>query len=406
MQYYFDGDSNLYEYGAGDKPFSTPDKTKQMGGIESYMKLYMEDYVYTYLYQYGRSGGGKEKLAALVGRHYVVDGQDTLVISGAIQAKGTVQQNGVECFSEETWEYIGGQMETYFKGLSILGWVHCQPGFGTFLMARDETFHREYFKEKWQVLFAVDTVDKMDVFYLYNEDGMGLRQARGYFIYYDKNEEMQEYMLENSMVRPKEMNRAEIEEQSEQAERAVEPRERRRRKPTPEERMDAAREIRRTLQKRAQEAEQEKKGQYVMLAGVSCALCVVCLCMGLAMLRSLNRLQVVETELVAMRDSYYALAEDFEDVKVQNVFAAEDTSARENGAKAAETAMTAETAGTSSAAQSAGREVQVYKVESGDSVAYISRKFYGDTSGIERIIAANDLQNADLIYEGQALLIP
>ena len=170
--------------------------------------------------------------------------------------------------------------------------------------------------------------------------------------------------------------------------------------------MDAAREIRRALQKRAKEVEQEKKGQYVMLAGVSCVLCVVCLCMGLAMLRSLNRLQVVETELVAMRDSYYALAEDFEDVKVQNVFAAEDTSARENGAKAAETAMTAETAGTSSAAQSAGQEVQVYKVESGDSVAYISRKFYGDTSGIERIIAANDLQNADLIYEGQTLLIP
>ncbi|MBR6652042.1 MAG: hypothetical protein IKL30_02655, partial [Anaerotignum sp.] len=70
-----------------------------------------------------------------------------VVISGAIQGKGTVQENGVERFSEETWEYLGGQMERYFKGMSIVGWVHCQPGFGAFLMAKDENFHREYFKE-------------------------------------------------------------------------------------------------------------------------------------------------------------------------------------------------------------------------------------------------------------------
>ncbi len=388
MQYYFDGDSNLYEYETGDKPFSTPTKTKQMGSIENCVKIYVEDYVYTYLYQYGRSGGGKDKLAALVGRHYVVDGQDTLIISGAIQGKGTIQQNGMECFSEETWEYIGGQMQTYFKGMTILGWVHCQPGFGAFLMARDEAFHREYFKEKWQVLFVVDTMDKLDTFYLYNEDGKGLRQARGYFVYYDKNREMQEYMLENSMVRPRETVREEKQEEMEQDAHSAKREGRRRRKPTPEERMDAAKEIRRTLQRRAQAAEEEKKGQYVMLAGVSCVMCVVCLCMGLAMVRSLDRLQMVETELLAMQSSYQALAEDFEGVKVQSVFAAEQAMAKEQEKSHAE------------------KEVRMYRVEGGDSVAYISRKFYGDTSGINRIIEANDLENADLIYEGQALLIP
>lgn len=381
MQYFFDGDSNLYEYETEDKPFALPEKTKQMGGLESHVKIYMEDYVYTYLYQYGRSGGGKEKLAALVGRHYLVDGQDTLVISGAIQGKGTLRQNGAEAFSEETWEYIGGQMQTYFKGMSILGWVHCQPGFGTFLMAKDENFHREYFKEAWQVLFVVDTMDKMDTFYLRNEDGQGLRQARGYFIYYDKNEEMQEYMLENSMVRPREAAQ-EAEPAPEREARG----ERRRRKPTPEERLDAAKEIRRTLQRRSKEAAQEKKGHDRMLAGVSCVLCVVSLCMGLAMMRSLDRLRLVETELVAMQSNYAALAEDF--AGAQTVFAAEKEMKQEEKEEPQE------------------REMQQYQVEGGDSVAYISRKFYGDTSGIGRIIAANGLDNADLIYEGQILMIP
>ena len=33
-------------------------------------------------------------------------------------------------------------------------------------------------------------------------------------------------------------------------------------------------------------------------------------------------------------------------------------------------------------------------------------EFYGDNEGIERIMAANGLENADMIYEGQALWIP
>ena len=42
MQYYFDGDGNLYD-DAGGKPFFIPAKTKQIGSIEPYIKIYMED---------------------------------------------------------------------------------------------------------------------------------------------------------------------------------------------------------------------------------------------------------------------------------------------------------------------------------------------------------------------------
>lgn len=387
MQYFFDGDSNLY--GTAGKEFSMPARTKQMGSIENHRKIFVEDYVYTYLYQYGRSGGGKEKLAALIGKHYEVEGQDVLVISGAIQGKGTIQQNGVECFTEETWEYIGGQIETYFKGMSLVGWVHCQPGFGAFLMARDEAFHKEYFRENWQVLFVVDTMDKLDTFYIYNEDGTGLRQAKGYFVYYDKNREMQEYMLENSMIRPREGEGATRQAEREPAAQ-TEGEPRRRRRPSAEERMDAAKEIRQVLQKRERTAKQAKKEHDRVLAAVSGVLCVVCLCMGLAMLQSLDRLRMVESELVAMQSSYQTLAADFEGVKVQRVFAAEQTEKKQ-------------------AAEQEKEEPKVtkkYIVEGGDSLGYISRKYYGDNSGIKRIMEANGLENADMIYEGQVLWIP
>lgn len=384
MEYHFDGDNNLY--GRAERDFSTPARVKQMGSIENRVKIFVEDYVYTYLYQYGRSGGGKEKLAALVGRHYVVDGQDTVVISGAIQAKATVQESGMEHFSEETWEYIGGQMQTYFKGMTIVGWVHCQPGFGAFLMAKDETFHREYFKEKWQVLFVVDTVDKLDTFYIYNEEGAGLRQARGYFVYYDKNREMQEYMLENSMVRPREAEKEEREQQE------MEPGaegQRKRRKLTQEERMDAAQDIRRVLKKRETAAKQAKKEHDRLLAAVSCVLCVVCVSLGLAMMQSLDRLRMVETELMAIQTSYQALAEDFEGVKVQSVFAVQQAEAVQEDT-----------------AEGSGEKTKKYIVEGGDSLGYISRKFYGDNSGVDAIMELNGLVDADMIFEGQVLWLP
>gem|GEM_PF-3637758 len=47
-----------------------------------------------------------------------------------------------------------------------------------------------------------------------------------------------------------------------------------------------------------------------------------------------------------------------------------------------------------------------YTVEAGDSLGYISRKYYGDNSGVNKIIQANELENADMIFAGQSLLIP
>lgn len=73
MQYQFDGERERRA------EFAMPKRTKQMGGIEQRLRIFVEDYVYTYLYQYGRSGGGAEKLAALVGKYYELEGQRVLL---------------------------------------------------------------------------------------------------------------------------------------------------------------------------------------------------------------------------------------------------------------------------------------------------------------------------------------
>lgn len=389
MQYFFDGDSNLYGYGAEERAegFTLPSKIRQMGAIEDGLKIYMEDYVYTYLYQYGKSAGGTEKLAALVGQHLIIDDQETLVICGAIQGKYAREEGGSLQFGDETWEYIGSQMEKYFKGMTLVGWVHCQPGFGSFLMAKDEEFHRVHFQETWQVLFVVDCLDKMDSFYIYQKEKAGLQQAKGYFIYYEKNEEMQEYMLDHHVGKRKEEGA-----KRPKPEEAKSDGERKRRRPTPEERIDAAQEIRRVLQKRAKAAEAAQKSRYTMLAAVSCVLCVACVFMGFGFMKGLERLQSVEMRLAAVQTSYTALAEDVEGVKNQAVFSAMATVTEPEENEETET--------------SEEEEVRTHIVEEGETLGYISRKYYGDDSGVDRIMEANGLEDANKIICGQELRIP
>ena len=410
MQYLFHDDNNLYSAAGEQDDVTLPSNIKQIGSIEGDIKIYVEDYVHTYLYQYARSGGNKEKLAALAGKRVVVEGKEVIIISGAIQAKDTKQQRGAESFTEDTWRYINGQMEVYFKGLSLLGWVHTQPGFGTFLMAKDEAFHREHFKEPWQVLFVIDSLDKLDTFFIHNAEKTGLRPAKGYFIYYEKNQEMQEYMLDNSLVRPR------LEKQKENI---VEEGEEKRKRPTPEERMDAAKDIRRVLKKRAKEAEEENRSRLTMLAGVSSILCIACLFMGVSLLNNISRVRKLETEIATLQNSYYAMAEQLEEAQTQMVFAAQKAEQeqqerlkKEAEERAAQQKREQEQKAAEEEAKRKAEEEQQnkilaqYVVEAGDSLGYISSKFYGTSAGIKDIMAANGINDGNKIICGQTLIIP
>lgn len=454
MQFIFNEDSNLYGYAdTGGGEFEFPSNIKQMGCLEDGIKIYMEDYVYTYLYQYAKAGNGKERLAALVGRHLMVDGKEVIVVSGAIQGRYSAVEHGVESFTEATWKYINNQMDIYFKDLSVVGWVHTQPGFGSFLMARDETFHKEFFSESWQILFVIDPLDKLDTFFVHNEQKTGLRPARGYFIYYEKNEKMQEYMLDNNLKYKVIVDEtADTLQDTEQEERVQEERVQEERvqavalekpaqlcKPTPEQRLDAAKDIRRILQKRAKETEEEGKSKFTLLAGVSTLLCLVCLLMGVSLMNNIDRLQRLETELAGVQNSYMALAQMMESNKTQMVFAGQEgvekaEKTEENTATQTAEAQTEQKVeevvpqqpevAQATPEQTPAPEVPVeattqteaveakpaireyYIVEDGDNLGYISMKFFGSQSRIGDIMELNNIEDANMIRIGQKLSIP
>ena len=64
----------------------------------------------------------------------------------------------------------------------------------TDIVGEIEKIHSDNFKDKGPIFYTADPLDREDAFYLY-ENGHLFRQ-HGYYIYYDRNEAMQNYMFE------------------------------------------------------------------------------------------------------------------------------------------------------------------------------------------------------------------
>ena len=383
-----------------DAPF--PKNIKQMGSVDPQCRIYMEDYVYTFLNQLSRQEKG-EHLAVLVGQTAQDAQTECLYISGAIEGRDTAQDPDGQVFTEASWAYIHRQMALYFSGLSIVGWVHIQPDFGVYLMGKDEAFHKECFPEKEHVLFLMDPVEKTDGFYVYEQEGRGLRPARGYFLYYEKNEAMQNYMIEHSNQKARPVP---------PEEEVAPPRPslaklfglggRKNQDTDPIDRIDAAGRIRAVLH-RKEEAQTVAKLRYRALTAVCGSLCAACLLMALHLVQNNGRMELLEGQMAAMEESYAQMSQTIHET-AQTVFAPQPSNAKESE-------QTDDAKG-ESAAQLPKQEqpdavaAQIYEVKPGDTLWDISRTVYGSEAYVPEIMAANHLEDENWIVEGQRLLLP
>ncbi len=187
--------------------FGFPSNIKQIGNIDDNMRIYIEDNVYSYLLKYAECNKNKESLAMLVGRCMFVEGEQVLFINGAIEGKYTYIKKGLMAFSEQSLQYVEEQKDTYFKGLEIVGWVISQPCFGNFLSGGYAKYHTDNFKKKYQVLFVTDPVEKVHSFFSYDINSNDIVESGGFFIYYDKNKDMENYVADNEI---KEFNIQEV----------------------------------------------------------------------------------------------------------------------------------------------------------------------------------------------------
>lgn len=170
-----------------------PKNIRQIGMPRGRHKLYVEDYVYTFLHSAAFEGECQKRAAVLLGKSEVSQDIRYTFINGAVSCDDLVFQEDGIVFDESCWEYIYKEIKRYFDGQEIVGWFLGVTGFPLDLTPMVEAAHRKYFVGRDKVLFLSEPAEREDVFFAY-EQGI-LQRKEGYYIYYEKNLAMQEYMI-------------------------------------------------------------------------------------------------------------------------------------------------------------------------------------------------------------------
>ncbi len=169
-----------------------PKHIKQMGLGGNSPEIYIEDYAEGYLRRLAGSDYTECRVAILVGEFIKSEGKRYVFIRGAIEAEDAIVDNTV-CFTSEVWANVYEKVKRYFPQYEAVGWFLGGPDFLTEVTEEIRQIHVDWFGGRDRVLFKIDPVEKDAVFYLYDKGE--LKQWPGYCIYYEKNEEMQDYLV-------------------------------------------------------------------------------------------------------------------------------------------------------------------------------------------------------------------
>lgn len=371
----------MIETGMGDAKEinrrSLPKNVRQVGDPGQSGKIYIEDFVITYLNKLAKPEQAYVRGAVLFGDVCITEEGPAVFISGALEAENLEFNVNEICFDEETCESLRERAKRYFPGQIIVGWFLSRMGFSVHMDQNIETAHLKYFPGDYKVLYMIDSLEKEDAIYM--SGNRCVKKQKGYYIYYEKNKGMQEYMID-----------AEGGEKSgtEKEERAGE--------------MRRDKKVVSNYRKRAQ-YEKDRKKQDMRIQVLRTASSLLTIIMGILIVGKLSGRfpgkdwgsYVVETFQTVkegvMDEKHVPVIEETKNADQQIVIIEEnmDSSTKEQMQEV-----------------SAVQKPLYYTVQKGDTLAAISRKMYLTDKYTAQIAKANGLTNADEIYPGQEILIP
>ncbi|MBO5278742.1 MAG: LysM peptidoglycan-binding domain-containing protein [Lachnospiraceae bacterium] len=177
-----------------------PRNVRQIGSGDDKRKIYVEDYVMTYIGKLWDNPEPENTAGVLLGTVKYSEDCTYIFVSGAMVAEHVVFSGSGIIFSDESWTGVYESMKEYFNDLEIVGW---------FLVRNDSAMevdeglykaHVDNFAGVDKLLLLADAKEKEEEFYIYHN--AGLERQKGYYIYYEKNESMQAYMVEKKQGKP------------------------------------------------------------------------------------------------------------------------------------------------------------------------------------------------------------
>ena len=377
-----------------------PKNVRQIGNVSDTPKIYVEDYVDTFFVQLCEKceKAGKGPMGAfLVGDIQSGDSEEYVYIYGAIQMHDLKMSGSEYVLDEDVWKHAYEDCKQYFEDGEMLGWFVAHQGVPLTPNEATVKLHKKSFPKKNTVFVMKDPVEKDETYYVHKLND--LMEIGGHYTYYEKNPCMQNYMI------------------SARKKNGVFPSE------TVEDR--AAKDFRNMV--RTRNGRQKNAGS--MMYALSACLVLVLIVMGVSMVNNFDKMKSVQTTLDNLSagapetietsgtvtavtpeeedgtgDTSDASAEEGSVQEDQNAEAQPDE--QEEPEEDSSSDATAEASDSPSQSSGENGSNGVYVVEKGDTLAIISRKMYGDITHVDAICRMNGIEDGDLIYVGQKLLLP
>ncbi len=177
---------------AGEYVYSRlPENIRQIGEMTGKVGIYIEDYVMTYIRQVFMEKQ-ENAIVLLLGKTGKKAAEGRKFIYGALAVEYNMQE-GIKEFTTEKWNKIYHDMNENFPGAQILGWGCGVVMWNSRIDAAVRQIHSKYFNENGKILFLSDLSEKEEKLFIC-ESGELIEQP-GFIVYYEKNPQMQEYML-------------------------------------------------------------------------------------------------------------------------------------------------------------------------------------------------------------------
>lgn len=378
----------------GNADIRRPKNIKQIGDVSSNRKIYIEDYAFTYINSVAYQTPEDEQAGVLLGEVQKSDEEKCLFIKGVIRAKTPENETkqGI-VFNEKIWEKIYAEIEKFFPDLEVVGWFAAMPGITQERFLYLKKLHMDNFSGGMKTMYLVNTCDKEENFYLY-ENGE-LKKQKGYVCFYERNYEMQEYMLE-----------------------------RRERKPIESPEKDKVMKSIRSIIQEKEEMRQRRKNS-VFLYGISSFMAVVVLVIGINLLNSYEKMKKFDTSLSNIALEISNISEKEKSIQTSDnsvsvnkisgdVYPTEaETESTESRTTQSQTeqsqteqSQTEKQAESAEMVKEADAAQTTYIVKKGDTIMSICKKYYGNTEKLNEIIAVNNIEDADKLYIGQEIKLP
>lgn len=378
----------------GNADIRRPKNIKQIGDVSSNRKIYIEDYAFTYINSVAYQTPEDEQAGVLLGEVQKSDEEKCLFIKGVIRAKTPENETkqGI-VFNEKIWGKIYAEIEKFFPDLEVVGWFAAMPGITQERFLYLKKLHMDNFSGGMKTMYLVNTCDKEENFYLY-ENGE-LKKQKGYVCFYERNYEMQEYMLEK-----------------------------RERKPIESPEKDKVMKSIRSIIQEKEEMRQRRKNS-VFLYGISSFMAVVVLVIGINLLNSYEKMKKFDKSLSNIALEISNISEKEKSIQTSDnsvsvnkisgdVYPTEaETESTESRITQSQTeqsqtvqSQTEKQAEPAEMVKEADAAQTTYIVKKGDTIMSICKKYYGNTEKLNEIIAVNNIEDADKLYIGQEIKLP